>query len=175
MILWSRYGEKEYTNTFISHHALQCNNVFTCVIIYQVVGIERVVQCHGSFATASCTKCKRKVDAEDIREDIFAQRIPSCPVCQDRIEAYKQIQNIETSPQPLTTTTVAADESAPMGQTGEQQQREDDTYREGDDVPNASRSENAASGDPMLQPGIMKPDIVFFGEGLGDDRDFSMA
>ena len=134
-----------------------------------------MVQCHGSFATASCTKCKRKVDAEDIREDIFAQRIPSCPVCQDRIEAYKQIQNIETSPQPLTTTTVAADESAPMGQTGEQQQREDDTYREGDDVPNASRSENAASGDPMLQPGIMKPDIVFFGEGLGDEFHNSVA
>ena len=145
-----------------------------------------MVQCHGSFATASCTKCKRKVEAEDIREDIFAQKIPLCPVCQDRIEAYKQIQKIETSPsllprqqQPLTTTTTAtttvtAGVSAPIDQRGEQP--EDDTFRGGDDDgPTAPQSASAASTDPMLQPGIMKPDIVFFGEGLGDEFHNSVA
>jgi NAD-dependent SIR2 family protein deacetylase len=35
----------------------------------------------GSFATASCTRCKHKVTADEIREDIFAQRIPLCPCC----------------------------------------------------------------------------------------------
>lgn len=35
----------------------------------------------GSFATASCTRCKYQVRADDIREDIFAQRIPMCPEC----------------------------------------------------------------------------------------------
>ena len=150
-------------------------------IICQVVGIERVVQCHGSFATASCTKCKRKVEAEDIREDIFAQRIPFCPVCRDRIEAYKQIQNTDTSAplpsreQPLTTTkTTTVGVSEPIGQGGEPQ-REDDTLREGGDVPNAPESTSAASADQMLQPGIMKPDIVFFGEGLGDEFHNSVA
>jgi NAD-dependent deacetylase sirtuin 1 len=39
----------------------------------QVSGIERVVQCHGSFATATCTKCKHKVNAQQIKEDIFQQ------------------------------------------------------------------------------------------------------
>ena len=139
-----------------------------------------MVQCHGSFATASCTKCKRKVEAEDIREDIFDQRIPFCPVCRDRIEAYKQIQNIETSSppsaspsqQPLTTTTGTAGVSESSGQRREQQQRGDDTFREGNDGPNAPES---ATADPMLQPGIMKPDIVFFGEGLGDEFHNSVA
>ncbi len=33
----------------------------------------RVVQCHGSFATATCMKCKYKVQADAIKEDIFDQ------------------------------------------------------------------------------------------------------
>lgn len=35
----------------------------------------------GSFATATCTNCKRKVGAHEIRDDIMAQRIPVCTVC----------------------------------------------------------------------------------------------
>merc|ERR1719414_1859463 len=47
----------------------------------QVAGISKVVQCHGSFATASCTKCKSKLSAEHVRSDIMNQRIPVCPLC----------------------------------------------------------------------------------------------
>ncbi|KAG8328475.1 NAD-dependent protein deacetylase sirtuin-1 [Homalodisca vitripennis] len=47
----------------------------------QVAGIENVVECHGSFATASCTVCGHKVTADDIRTDVFQQKIPQCPVC----------------------------------------------------------------------------------------------
>ncbi|EJD73785.1 Sirt1 protein [Loa loa] len=36
----------------------------------QVAGIKRIVQCHGSFATATCRNCGIKVDSEAIREDI---------------------------------------------------------------------------------------------------------
>ena len=39
----------------------------------QVVGLKRVVQCHGSFATATCMKCKYKVEADAIKKDIFDQ------------------------------------------------------------------------------------------------------
>lgn len=48
----------------------------------------------GSFATASCTRCKYQVKADDIREDIFAQRIPLCPKC--RVNALPSIA--ETNP-----------------------------------------------------------------------------
>ncbi|XP_066304924.1 NAD-dependent protein deacetylase sirtuin-1-like [Branchiostoma lanceolatum] len=69
----------------------------------QEAAIHRIIQCHGSFATASCTNCKRKVDCEEIRRDIFDQVVPRCPQC--------------------------------------------------------------PSDGPMA---VMKPDIVFFGEGLSD-------
>ncbi|XP_028279118.1 NAD-dependent protein deacetylase sirtuin-1 [Parambassis ranga] len=49
----------------------------------QVAGVQRIIQCHGSFATASCLVCKHKVDCEAIREDIFNQVVPHCPRCQD--------------------------------------------------------------------------------------------
>eukprot|EP00794_Sanderia_malayensis_P012682 gene12682-13984_t len=47
----------------------------------QVAGIERVIQCHGSFATASCTNCKYRVNADVIQDKIFNQIIPKCPNC----------------------------------------------------------------------------------------------
>ncbi|CAL1545658.1 unnamed protein product [Lymnaea stagnalis] len=47
----------------------------------QVAGIQKVVQCHGSFATATCAVCSHKVDSDAIKEDIFNQVIPHCPRC----------------------------------------------------------------------------------------------
>ncbi|XP_056088621.1 NAD-dependent protein deacetylase sirtuin-1 [Rhinichthys klamathensis goyatoka] len=47
----------------------------------QVAGIQKIIQCHGSFATASCLVCKHKVDCEAVREDIFNQVVPHCPRC----------------------------------------------------------------------------------------------
>ncbi|XP_075698804.1 NAD-dependent protein deacetylase sirtuin-1 [Rhinoderma darwinii] len=47
----------------------------------QVAGIQRIIQCHGSFAMASCLICKGKVDCETVREDIFNQIVPCCPRC----------------------------------------------------------------------------------------------
>ncbi|XP_064612076.1 NAD-dependent protein deacetylase sirtuin-1-like isoform X2 [Liolophura sinensis] len=47
----------------------------------QVAGIKNVIQCHGSFATATCMTCRYKVDAEAVRKDIFDQVIPHCPRC----------------------------------------------------------------------------------------------
>lgn len=44
-------------------------------------GIQRVIQCHGSFATASCLNCRRKVPGNEIEDDIMNQRVPLCTVC----------------------------------------------------------------------------------------------
>lgn len=41
----------------------------------------RVLQCHGSFATATCIECKTKVNGSELKDDIFAQRIPLCKSC----------------------------------------------------------------------------------------------
>ncbi|KAL3982369.1 Sir2 family protein [Acanthocheilonema viteae] len=74
----------------------------------QIAGIKRIVQCHGSFATATCRNCGLKVDSEAIREDIDSGRVAMCRIC-----------------------------SHPEG--------------------------------------VMKPDIVFFGEDLSDDFHEKMA
>ncbi|XP_067908519.1 NAD-dependent protein deacetylase sirtuin-1 isoform X2 [Heterodontus francisci] len=47
----------------------------------QVAGIRRIVECHGSFAMASCLICKYKVDCEAIRKEVFNQVVPQCPRC----------------------------------------------------------------------------------------------
>ena len=46
-----------------------------------LVGVQRVVQCHGSFATASCINCKVRVPGAEIAEEIMSQRVPLCKVC----------------------------------------------------------------------------------------------
>ncbi|KAL5107436.1 NAD-dependent protein deacetylase sirtuin-1 [Taenia crassiceps] len=97
----------------------------------QVAGIENVVQCHGSFATASCVSCGHQVRGEDIREAIMAQRIPYCPRCRP---------DIGLKGEPAMTAVGAADVNT---------------------APDTSPSSPSSS-----VHGVMKPDIVFFGEGL---------
>lgn len=46
-----------------------------------VAEIKNVIQCHGSFATATCTLCKYKVNSEFIKDKIFQQEIPYCDKC----------------------------------------------------------------------------------------------
>ncbi|CAO1613777.1 unnamed protein product [Parajaminaea phylloscopi] len=51
----------------------------------QAVGIKKVLNCHGSFATASCVTCAYKTAGAAIKEHIFAQRVPACPECSRRL------------------------------------------------------------------------------------------
>ncbi|KAK3848203.1 MAG: hypothetical protein J3R72DRAFT_378184 [Linnemannia gamsii] len=47
----------------------------------QRAGIKRILQCHGSFATASCLRCRRQVPGDDIKEAIFNQEVAYCTEC----------------------------------------------------------------------------------------------
>lgn len=42
---------------------------------------EKLIQCHGSFATASCIKCKNQVNGEVIYKDLKAGRVARCEKC----------------------------------------------------------------------------------------------
>lgn len=44
----------------------------------RVAGIQNVVECHGSFAKATCLNCKARYDCDDIREDIYQQVSDFC-------------------------------------------------------------------------------------------------
>lgn len=46
-----------------------------------LAGVQRVLQCHGSFATASCLLCRRRVSGSEIEADIMNKRVSLCVVC----------------------------------------------------------------------------------------------
>lgn len=46
-----------------------------------LAGVKRVLQCHGSFATASCLQCRRRVPGAEIEAEIMRHRVPLCTVC----------------------------------------------------------------------------------------------
>ncbi|KAI9598276.1 DHS-like NAD/FAD-binding domain-containing protein [Syncephalis fuscata] len=98
----------------------------------QSAGIERVLQCHGSFATARCIKCHHVVPGNEIKDDIFAERVPRCPQCAQRRKENKPIRK-----------------------------RTSDDDSEDEDDENSD--------------GILKPDIVFFGENLPSEFDDRLA
>ncbi|XP_072400041.1 NAD-dependent protein deacetylase sirtuin-1 [Diabrotica undecimpunctata] len=87
--------------------------------------IDKVIECHGSFATATCTKCSHKVTAEKIRDHVLAQKIPLCEICHPGQQCSVSTDDVRASQVNM-------------------------NYRE------------------LVESGIMKPDIVFFGEGLPD-------
>lgn len=152
----------------------------------QVAGIEKVVQCHGSFATASCMVCKVQVDAEAIREDIFDQKIPLCNMCpKPNIDALLSSMNnqkpsdqnasLDSNPaedclESSTTTSVSLDNPVPST-----------SYSKPDLMPSSTSSDTSFGASnsgassqltfnisPFTSVPVMKPDIVFFGEGLPD-------
>eukprot|EP00095_Tigriopus_kingsejongensis_P006597 maker-scaffold1280_size50848-snap-gene-0.9 protein:Tk06597 transcript:maker-scaffold1280_size50848-snap-gene-0.9-mRNA-1 annotation:"nad-dependent deacetylase sirtuin-1" len=153
------------------HKKLLRNYTQNIDTLEQVVGIENVIQCHGSFASATCTKCRHTCNAESIKSDIFDQRIPYCPVCVERLTqegvAFDPTNLPVRTPPPASPTLPCPAAPSPP-------------------VPSADgEPPQQASLPPTPKvsfmyehpsvPGIMKPDIVFFGEGLGDEFHNSVA
>lgn len=52
---------------------------------------EKIVQCHGSFATATCTKCGFKVPGDAIFDTIKSGKIPLCKPCKEQIALRPQV------------------------------------------------------------------------------------
>ncbi|KAI2636646.1 DHS-like NAD/FAD-binding domain-containing protein [Xylaria nigripes] len=108
---------------------------------------EKLVQCHGSFATASCQRCGHRVRGSSIFDDIKAGKIPRCTKC---------------------ITTLKAKGAGPLkrkrssnGTSSKRSRRNPDSFENDDD-----EADNAYE---IPQAGVMKPDITFFGEPLPDE------
>jgi NAD-dependent histone deacetylase SIR2 len=101
---------------------------------------DKLIQCHGSWAMATCRKCKHQVPGEDIFDAVRARKPAECKHCIKRIATHKPGMKRKRS----------SNSSKKRRQAG------------GDD----SDSDGAYD---MPQPGIMKPDITFFGEALPND------
>jgi len=103
-------------------------------------GIEKdkLIQCHGSFATVTCLKCRHRVPGEEIFPAIRAQQVARCQRC---IEALGSAQKTQSPGAP----------SSKKPRPYKPDASDDDDNNEDDDIP---------------EPGILKPDIIFFGEPL---------
>ncbi|KAF3000232.1 NAD-dependent histone deacetylase sir2 [Curvularia kusanoi] len=102
---------------------------------------EKLIQCHGSWATATCRKCKYNVPGEDIFDAVRAMKPAECKRCVDEIASQKP----------------GGKRKRTSNGQGARKKRSSDEDSESDgafDIP---------------QPGIMKPDITFFGEALPND------
>jgi NAD+-dependent protein deacetylase SIR2 len=114
---------------------LQTNYTQNIDNLEELAGIDkaRLIQCHGSFATATCRKCKHKVKGTDIFPDIRAKRVSRCKKCAAKI---------------------AEDAAAPK-------------KKPKHNVPRFRIDDfDDDSDDNIPEPGVMKPDITFFGEQL---------
>lgn len=114
--------------------------------------IKRVIQCHGSFATATCTTCKLQVDADHIREKILNQEIPYCEKC--KINETFEVK----SPEDINCKTRVEEESSKVSENIPIGNSVDPIENESTNEQIIYKKNNSA--------GILKPDIVFFGEGL---------
>lgn len=104
---------------------------------------DKLIQCHGSFATATCQKCRAKVPGETIFDEIKSSRLPRCQECVKTIQASKPVlKRKRSSNSNIKRKTKRWD--------GKDESSEDESSY---DIPEA---------------GIMKPDITFFGEPLSD-------
>lgn len=108
---------------------------------YAGIEPEKMVQCHGSFATASCSSCGLKLPGEAIFSYIRKMEIPICPNCAEKRSALLSKQN------KLKKKILEDDNS---------KNTESDDSSEDDDI-YISKSF-----------GVLKPDITFFGEALPD-------
>ncbi|KAI1100795.1 SIR2-domain-containing protein [Jackrogersella minutella] len=101
---------------------------------------EKLVQCHGSFATATCQKCGHKVKGDTLVDDIKAGKIPRCTKCIDELRKSGSMKRKRSK--------------KPTGKRTRRRSMDDDDDDGQYDIPDA---------------GVMKPDIIFFGEELPDE------
>ncbi|KAE9581295.1 NAD-dependent protein deacetylase hst1 [Colletotrichum fructicola] len=103
------------------------------------ISADKMVQCHGSFATATCVQCGFKCVGDDIFPDIKAGKIPRCPRCVQNLRPNGSTKRKRSAGTERKRRRFSSDDSTT-----------DDEY----DIPSA---------------GVMKPDITFFGEALPDE------
>lgn len=118
---------------------LQTNYTQNIDNLEELAGIEkrRLIQCHGSFATATCRKCKYQIKGTEIFPDIKAQRVSRCKRCIDNMSTRQATPKKKFK---LSSNRFTKDEDS-----------------------------DSEADDNIPQPGVMKPDITFFGEKLPDD------
>ena len=132
-----------------------------------------IVQTHGSLRHASCLKCKRRVDSDDIMEDVWAGRVPKCR--REKASAKKKREKAEqqqsTANEASAVSVAVASESLPPPPPKRQRRptrkASERSFGYADNGV-MGHDDNDIDDDPTLCGGILKPNITFFGETLSN-------
>lgn len=103
---------------------------------------DKLIQCHGSFATATCIECGFQTSMEDVMEDARAGVPPPCPRCEAEIAAARGSKKRKRK----------------NGKNGKRKRASG----------GGRGSSDSDIDDDIPAPGIMKPDITFYGEEVPD-------
>ncbi|GAA5982482.1 hypothetical protein JCM5350_000428, partial [Sporobolomyces pararoseus] len=137
--------------------------------LFEQVGCEKMLNCHGSFATASCLKCRRRYPGSHIEEDVFASRVPLCPPCTAESESLRLEVEAEKVRRKLSEQ--GGNHLSPPKKKRKLEEWEEDEEN-GDEGGEDGNGEGLYGyGNPWRDKAIIKPDIVFFGENLSDEFD----
>ena len=143
-------------NKLLTNFTQNIDNLESCVGILP----EKLVQCHGSFATAACLECGHKVEGDEIYEDIKACRIPRCQLCIDRLREEVLLRQ-KASKQGL-----LKRKRSSGGSKGSAKRSKKSRYEEWEDSTSGSEDNIQDVVDPIEAAGVLKPSITFFGEAL---------
>ncbi|KDE07434.1 hypothetical protein MVLG_02300 [Microbotryum lychnidis-dioicae p1A1 Lamole] len=122
--------------------------------LFERAGVRKMLNCHGSFATASCLRCRTQFPGSAIEADVFASRVPLCPHCTASDEQAAQLATLSKN----------ANKKKTKSSNAWQSDASDDS-QDGDG--GLDRSE-------WFNKPLIKPDIVFFGEPLPSTFDRSL-
>ena len=133
-----------------------------------------IVQTHGSLRHASCLKCKRRVDSDDIMEDVWAGRVPKCR--REKASAKKKREKAEeqasTANEARAVSAAAAIPESLPPPPPKRQRRPTRKASERSfgyaDSGVMDNDNNVNVDDPTLCGGVLKPNITFFGETLSN-------
>ncbi|KAJ5133669.1 hypothetical protein N7526_005034 [Penicillium atrosanguineum] len=134
--------EKKFSPTHGFIKLLQDKGKLLTNYTQNIDNIEGNAGCHGSFATATCVKCHHKVSGDAIFNEIKEGVIPECALCRKRIaEEGLKLQGVKRK-------------RSTNYQQKDRKKFEDSSDEDDYEIPT---------------PGVMKPDITFFGEDLPDE------
>lgn len=118
----------------------------------------KLIQCHGSFATASCVKCGHKVPGESLFAEIKAGDIPRCRQCAQGTRTTSNSSGGAHGGGRKRKLHKDGTEKKPRRRPGDYDSNSDSEY-----------DQHYHAAPVNWSCGVMKPDITFFGEPLPDE------
>ncbi|RMD41726.1 hypothetical protein DV735_g3399, partial [Chaetothyriales sp. CBS 134920] len=118
----------------------------------------RVINCHGSWDTATCMTCGGKVSADDYLPVVYKGALPLCECAKvdTRPSAIQSQRRVRERPKKADVHVEYLQASKPKLRKSESTPSLKKRRRESDDE----------TSDPLSRPGLLKPDITFFDEGI---------